>query len=639
MMGDLSGRKRACLMAMIRKLAILFLLFGAATGMAASNGFPLGIDSTGPSAYGNPVATDNSGASYFADPDVNCSTIASSGPCVTKLAPDGKTVVWQNSMPYGVQVDPNGGVYTEVQDANTGGLYVEKLGVDGNSIVWKVPVATGPGPVYWSFTVDPTGRVYGAITQSSQSVLVRVKADGSGIDYTAPLAGLPKFLAADGAGSAILVLDVSPQPQQQGTVDSYVLTRLSADGSSQLYSIPISLPTAMAADAAGDVAVLLYNPVDAESALFPVLQRFNPQGEQTVWQPLPRLLSYEFFGITIVQGPPSLAMDPAGNMYVAGAFFAHSVRNSLAPCRQGAAGPSLLVYGPDGSLLQGTYLPGFNPGFPGSSNSAVAGGTGGVVYVIAGDLTLTRLLQNSAAQTIPLACVANAASYTTLAVAPGEIVALFGNGIGPQQGIVTTATLQSPFPTQQGGVEVTFDSTPAPLLWVQDGQVNAVVPWGLTPGQNTSVCVSYNGVATNCLTQPVAQTSPGVFTVDGYYASARNQDGTINSAANPVPVNQEITFYATGMGPINPAQGDGSLVGLPLPVNVLPVVAGMTGPPMGVLLHQLFQDYGGPAPYELAGVTQVNCHFSGTPPFPYPFVVTTGSGDQSNPFGIYITGP
>ena len=64
-------------------------------------------------------------------------------------------------------------------------------------------------------------------------------------------------------------------------------------------------------------------------------------------------------------------------------------------------------------------------------------------------------------------------------------------------------------------MEVTFDGTPAPLLWVQDRQINAVAPWSLTPGQNTQVCVSYNSVMTNCLTWAVAQTAPAVFTVDG----------------------------------------------------------------------------------------------------------------------------
>ena len=147
------------------------------------------------------------------------------------------------------------------------------------------------------------------------------------------------------------------------------------------------------------------------------------------------------------------------------------------------------------------------------------------------------------------------------------MVSLFGNGLGPQQGIQTQATVQSPFPTQAGNVEVTFDGKPAPLIWVQDAQINAVAPWSLTPGQTTQVCVSYQNVKTNCLTVPVAQTSPGVFTIDGVHAAALNQDGTINSADHPAPVGSIISVLATGLGPIDPAQGDGTLVGFPLPTN------------------------------------------------------------------------
>jgi hypothetical protein len=42
-----------------------------------------------------------------------------------------------------------------------------------------------------------------------------------------------------------------------------------------------------------------------------------------------------------------------------------------------------------------------------------------------------------------------------------------------------------------------------------------------------------NGTKTNCLTWPAVQIAPGVFTVAGTHAAALNEDGTINSAANP----------------------------------------------------------------------------------------------------------
>src|ERR1035438_3100450 len=203
-------------------------------------------------------------------------------------------------------------------------------------------------------------------------------------------------------------------------------------------------------------------------------------------------------------------------------------------------------------------------------------------------VTAPRPLPPSGAQAPPLAAVANAASYGTGPVSAGELVSLGGNGLGPPQGIQLTATPQTPYPTQAGNVEVTFDGIPAPLLWVQDAQINAAVPWEVA-GPTTQVCVTYNNVKTNCLTWPVAQVTPAVFMQDSSYAAALNQDGTPNSAAKPAQPNSIVSVFATGLGPISPAQPDGSLIGLPLPVDVLPItlesctpqpMTGMCFPPL-----------------------------------------------------------
>jgi hypothetical protein len=80
------------------------------------------------------------------------------------------------------------------------------------------------------------------------------------------------------------------------------------------------------------------------------------------------------------------------------------------------------------------------------------------------------------APVFPLACIGNAASYSAGSVVPGELVWLFGNGLGPLTGVQLSASEQTPFPTQATGVQVTFDGKPAPLTWVQDSQVNVAVP-------------------------------------------------------------------------------------------------------------------------------------------------------------------
>jgi uncharacterized protein (TIGR03437 family) len=197
-------------------------------------------------------------------------------------------------------------------------------------------------------------------------------------------------------------------------------------------------------------------------------------------------------------------------------------------------------------------------------------------------------------------------------------------------------------------VELTFDGIPAPLLWVQGTQINAVVPWSVA-GPITKICVRYNNTPTNCLNWGVVKAAPTVFTVDGGYAAALNQDGTVNSATNPAPLNSIVAIFATGLGPINPPQADGSLVVSPLPVNVLPVklVVGVltTGLPFGEVsccsLEIYDPAYAGPAPFLVAGFSQINLNTSElagaqTIYLTLPTVQTTTGPASSNDFRIYV---
>jgi uncharacterized protein (TIGR03437 family) len=236
-------------------------------------------------------------------------------------------------------------------------------------------------------------------------------------------------------------------------------------------------------------------------------------------------------------------------------------------------------------------------------------------------------------------------------VAPGEIVTLMGSGLGPMQGTQTQAAFESPFPIQASGVQVTFDGTPAPLLWVQNSQINAIVPWSLTPGTNTEICVSSSGTKTNCLTWPVDQMTPGVFTVDGAHAAALNQDGSINSATNPAAPGSIVSVFATGLGPIDPPQSDGALVSIPLPSNVLQVGVEAESFAPSIPLGNSWVSapvpvtYAGPAPYLVAGTSQVN--FQVPPPNTATDFylaassqnpINLASSATSQVFGVYVAG-
>ena len=176
---------------------------------------------------------------------------------------------------------------------------------------------------------------------------------------------------------------------------------------------------------------------------------------------------------------------------------------------------------------------------------------------------------------------------------------------------------------------MTFDGKPGPLTCVQDSQINVAVPWSVA-GPTTQVCASNNNVTTNCLVWPVAPAAPGVVTVDGTHAAALNEDGSINSAANPAKFGSIVSIFATGLGPIGPPQPDGALVGMPLPVNELSLhlVIPCTSIPCDVINVPAPEVvYSGPAPFLIAGASEINFTL---------FLAVGAQAASSNTFEVYV---
>ena len=116
-------------------------------------------------------------------------------------------------------------------------------------------------------------------------------------------------------------------------------------------------------------------------------------------------------------------------------------------------------------------------------------------------------------------------------VSPGELVAIFGSGIGPN----TLAGLQldsaGNVVTTLGGVQVFFDGIAAPLVYVFSTQVSAIVPYAVSGKTSTQVQVVVQNQKSNIVTVPVTAAAPGIFTLDSSGRGAGailNQNGTVN---------------------------------------------------------------------------------------------------------------
>jgi uncharacterized protein (TIGR03437 family) len=201
-----------------------------------------------------------------------------------------------------------------------------------------------------------------------------------------------------------------------------------------------------------------------------------------------------------------------------------------------------------------------------------------------------------------VAAVTNAASNLPGPISPGEIVALYGVGIGPTQLVTAAPGSNGSYGTQLANTSVSFNGIAASMIYTWATQVAAIVPYGIT-GTTGQVTVTYQGQTSAALSVPIASSAPAIFTLDSTgqgQAAAINQDGiTVNGAATPAKVGDYISLYATGEGQTTPAGVDGKPATVPYPYPNLPVTVTVGGQNAPV-------QYAGGAPGLVAGLMQVN---------------------------------
>ncbi len=206
------------------------------------------------------------------------------------------------------------------------------------------------------------------------------------------------------------------------------------------------------------------------------------------------------------------------------------------------------------------------------------------------------------ASAVSATLVVNNADLVTGPVAPGELVTIFGSGLGPPQG-ATMQVESGMVATTLAEARVLFDGVAAPLLFVRADQIGAITPYGVAGRASTQMRVEYRGVLSGVVAIPVAAASPAIFAIGASGAgqgAILNQDGSVNSAANPAEPGSIVMIYATGAGLTSPASVDGSITGTKvLPKPVAPVSAWIGGVEAKVL-------YAGAAPDLVSGALQVN---------------------------------
>jgi uncharacterized protein (TIGR03437 family) len=261
----------------------------------------------------------------------------------------------------------------------------------------------------------------------------------------------------------------------------------------------------------------------------------------------------------------------------------------------------------------------------------------GRVYVptFSNQVVVYGLLTNSGPPpaVIPqITSVANSASLVADAVAPGEVVSVFGANLGPAQlaNLQTDAT--GHVTNTLAGTQVFFDGIPAALLASSTSQVNALVPFSVA-GPTTQVQVQYQGQLSTPVTIPVVAAAPALFSLDGSgggQGAILNADGSLNSWSNPAALGSIVVMYATGMGQTDPPGNDGAVTaGPPFPAPLLPISVFIDNQPAELI-------YAGTATGAVAGIVQINARVPYTASTQGGILVTIQAGNFLSPATVTL---
>ncbi len=518
---------------------------------------------------------------------------------------------------------------SQVSNASTStiaGAFFAKISSAGDRILYSGVLASnqhacGAGSTCFLSAIFTTG--------------VAIAVDGTGSAYVAGNTfgtGLPTTgaaLRASGIGAFVAKVNAL------GTAMTYVTLLGSANnlpGGAFSNSAPGNLVAAIAADDSGNA----YISGSTTDSNFPVtagafqgrlagiapgggfpppssdafVAKLNPAGSAMVWA--------TFLGGSSADAARTIAVDSRTNVWVSGTTSSNDF-----PAASGFpnGGDFLVEVASNGALLPfATRLP---------AQTAAAGldvDSGGVVHM-AGSSGLVSTLTPGETIAPRIFGIANAGGGVLAGrVVPGEVIAIYGQTIGPANATPAGVSPSGSLPTSLAGVKATINGVALPLLYVSSSQINAVAPVGLTSPGTTTLQLTNGPVSGLNLPLVIDATAPQVFKNVDSSAASINQDGTVNSLTAPAKPGDYVTIWATGVS------------GVPGPDGQVAAAAqqfcscrifSTTG-------TEALVTYAGTAPALVNGVVQINFQVPSGARGPATFYLANG-GPNSDPFLIYVT--
>ena len=214
-----------------------------------------------------------------------------------------------------------------------------------------------------------------------------------------------------------------------------------------------------------------------------------------------------------------------------------------------------------------------------------------------------------------------------------------GLSAGNYAGTVTFTPVGTNIPTSDIALRLNVGPQPIPNPIINEGGVvsSATYTPTLAPGSlgaafgRTAVwiVVENSGIRSEPQQITVQSSAPGIFKTDTGYAVAQNQNGLLNSDANPLGDGQVLTVYFTGPGVVAPAWASGRAAPAFHPVRVpSPTTVTIGGVPATI-------QFIGLAP-GMVGVGQLNIYAGDGTPSGKQTLLITINGFMSNPADVAI---
>jgi uncharacterized protein (TIGR03437 family) len=464
---------------------------------------------------------------------------------------------------------------------------------DGLSISRLVPSEANSLIPEYPLKVTGAGFVPGSVVRWNGAPLATTFANSTEVNAAVP----PTINTVPGAVSIVVV---NPDGKQSNPASFTALpavpTITSMTPSSRMWGappFPLEIrghgfaPGAIIVWGSGGPLLTKYGGFDRLTAVAPdggsasevrvsVLNPGGPTGATQVFQ----FISWTFAGCSpssAVAGGPSFSLTATGQNFQRGAVVRWS-------------GTALETTFVDATTLVAT-VPASLIAAPGVAPVTVVQPDGAV----SSPIYYTIRAGGSPTITIAPGGIVNAASAEA-AIAPGSLISIYGSNLPSGAAFAET----TPLPAQLNGVAVFINGIRAPLLFAGGSQVNAQVPYEISPGPATFV-LNVGGTASESARVEVTATGPGIFQMpSGKHAVAQNAaDYSLNSAEHPARSGEYVILYVVGQGRVDPAVATGAAAtGSPLSYPVAPVSATVGGRTATVA-------FAGLAP-GMVGVLQVN---------------------------------